>query len=101
MDRKYEVGLSFIGCTVDVIYDPADISEVTIEYEGYEPWKARPMVIGERAGKRPKLPEHLGSQPADASRLLGAAQKQHEQRQHRQARAISYTCAWNEVKGDV
>ncbi|WP_029423094.1 DDE-type integrase/transposase/recombinase [Alicyclobacillus macrosporangiidus] len=101
MDRKYEVGLSFIGCTVDVIYDPADISEVTIEYEGYEPWKARPMVIGERAGKRPKLPEHLGPQPADASRLLGAAQKQHEQRQHRQARAISYTSAWNEVKGDV
>ncbi|WP_243122238.1 DUF6431 domain-containing protein [Clostridium thermarum] len=24
--KKYEVGLSFIGCTVNVVYDPADIS---------------------------------------------------------------------------
>ena len=38
--KKYEVGLSFIGCTVDVIYDPADITELTIEYEGHTPWKA-------------------------------------------------------------
>ena len=101
MDCKYEVGLSFLGCTVDVIYDPADISEVTIEYEGHEPWRARPLVIGERAGQRPKLPEHLGPQPADASRLLDAAHKQHEQRRQQQVRAISYTSAWNEVKGDV
>ena len=101
MDRKYEVGLPFIGCTVDVIYDPADISQVTIEYEGYEPWQARPLVIGERAGHRPKLPEHLGPKPATASRLLDAAEKQHEQRKEQQARAISYTSAWNEVKRDV
>nr|WP_245975901.1 hypothetical protein [Paenibacillus prosopidis] len=25
----------FIGRTVQVVYDPADITEVTIEYEGY------------------------------------------------------------------
>ncbi|MFC5702311.1 AAA family ATPase [Cohnella faecalis] len=31
MDRKYEVGLKFIGCTVDVVYDPADTTELTIE----------------------------------------------------------------------
>lgn len=24
LDRKYEVGLPFIGCTVDVVFDPAD-----------------------------------------------------------------------------
>lgn len=51
MNRKYEVGLLFIGRTVEVIYDPADITEITIEYEGHEPWKARELVIGERAGK--------------------------------------------------
>lgn len=27
MDRKYEAGLPFIGCTVDVVYDPADITD--------------------------------------------------------------------------
>ncbi|MCL6444654.1 MAG: DDE-type integrase/transposase/recombinase [Alicyclobacillus sp.] len=101
MDQKYEVGLSFIGCTVDVIYDPADIGEVTIEYEGYEPWKAKPLTVSERTGKRPGLPQHLGPKPADGSRVLDAAQKRHEQRQQRQQRAISYTSAWKEVKGDV
>ncbi|MFD1673189.1 DDE-type integrase/transposase/recombinase [Alicyclobacillus fodiniaquatilis] len=101
MDCKYEVGLSFIGCTVDVLYDPADISQVTIEYKGHESWQAHPLVIGERAGKRPNLPDHLGPQQADSSRLLDAAQKQHEQCKEHQARAISYTSAWDEVKRDV
>jgi hypothetical protein len=41
--KKYEVGLNFIGCTVDVIYDPADTEELTIEYEGYAPWKAKQL----------------------------------------------------------
>ncbi len=101
MDRKYEVGLPFIGCTVDVIYDPADISQVTIEHEGHESWQAHPLVIGERAGLRPKLPGHLGPKPAESSRLLEAAEIQHAKRQQQQARAVSYTSAWNEVKGDV
>jgi putative transposase len=52
MDRKYEVGIKFMNCTVDVVYDPADISELTIEYEGHQPWRAKELVIGERAGKR-------------------------------------------------
>ncbi|MNC52608.1 hypothetical protein D3C81_1484400 [compost metagenome] len=34
MNRKYEVGLTVIGCTVEVVYDPADTTELTIEYEG-------------------------------------------------------------------
>lgn len=33
----YEVGLNFIDCTVDVVYDPADIEELTIQYEGHAP----------------------------------------------------------------
>lgn len=68
MGKKYEVGLSFIGCQVDVVYDPADITELTIEYEGHPPWKARELVIGERAGRRPSMPEHLGKQPVEHSR---------------------------------
>jgi len=67
-DRKYEVGLAFIGQTVDVIFDPADITELTIEYENHTPWRVRELVIGERAGKRPPLPAHLGEVPADVSR---------------------------------
>jgi len=88
--RKYEAGLSFIGCTVNVIYDPADITELTIEYEGHKPWKARQLVIGERTGKRPKLPEHLQLQPAESSRLLTAAARKNQQGKDEQAPAVSY-----------
>lgn len=88
--KKYEVGLTFIGCTVDVTYDPADTSELTIEYEGHDSWKARQLVIGERSGQRPKLPEHLTEQKTDSSRLLSAAEKKNQQRKEQQMPAISY-----------
>lgn len=99
--RKYEVGLSFIGCTVDVIYDPADTTELTIEYEGHAPWKARQLVIGERAGQRPKLPEHMTIQPAESSRLLAAASKKNQQRKVQQAPAVSYRAIRKGENGNV
>lgn len=88
--EKYEVGLTFIGCTVDVIYDPADTSELTIEYPGHAPFKAKKLVIGERAGQRPKLPDSMNVVPAESSRLLSAASKKNQQRQSQHATAISY-----------
>lgn len=88
--KKYEVGILFIGCTVDVVFDPADTNELTIEYEGYSPWKAKQLVIGERAGKRPKLPEHLTKVKTDSSRLLKAATIKNQQRREQQAPAISF-----------
>ncbi|KLU63765.1 integrase core domain protein [Desulfosporosinus acididurans] len=90
MGKKYEVGLSFIGCRVDVIYDPADISELTIEYEGHAPWKAHELVIGDRVGKRPQLPEYLQLPKTEGSRLLEAAEQKHQERRERQAPALSF-----------
>jgi transposase InsO family protein len=90
MSKKYEAGLNFIGCTVDVIYDPADISQLTIEYEGYTPWKAHELTIGRHVGKRPGLPEHLQPKSADSSRLLNAAARKNNERQTRQNSAISF-----------
>jgi hypothetical protein len=90
MSKKYEVGLNFIGCKVDVVYDPADISELTVEYEGYTPWQAKELTIGERVGKRPELPEHLTIQSADSSRLLSAATSKNKERKMRQNPAISF-----------
>jgi transposase InsO family protein len=101
MNQKYEVGLTFIGCQVDIIYDPADVSQVTIEYQDHQPWIAKPLVIGERTGKRPKLPEHLSKISADHSRLLDAAAKQHEQRKEQQAPAVSYRSVMKGAKQDV
>lgn len=90
MGKKYEVGLTFIGCKVDVVYDPADITELTIEYEGHDSWKARQLVIGQRAGKRPEMPKHLEKQPVEHSRLLTAAKDQYDERQARTIPAVSY-----------
>lgn len=87
---KYEVGLSFIGCKVDVIYDPTDTSQLTIEYEGYPSWTAKRLVIGERTGPRPKLPSHMQPHLVHSSRLLAAAEKQNKQRKTRQTPAVSY-----------
>lgn len=88
--RLYEVGLPLIGCTVRVVYDPADITMLTIEADGHESREARELVIGERAGKRPKLPEHFGTEPADTSRLLDAAGEHHKERLKQQRPAVSY-----------
>ncbi|WP_276624190.1 DDE-type integrase/transposase/recombinase [Syntrophomonas wolfei] len=88
--KKYEVGLNFIGCRVMVVYDPANIEEISIEYEGHEPFKARELVIGERTGNRPKLPEHLQPQLTESSRLLTAAARKNKQRKADQAPAVSY-----------
>jgi len=98
---KYEVGLPFIGCKVQVIYDPADITELTIEYDGHAPWKARQLVIGERAGKRPLLPEHLQLEPADSSRLLTAATHKNQQRKEQQTPAISFRAVNREDNSHV
>jgi len=88
--RKYEVGLAFIGCKVEVIYDPADSSTLTIEYEGYTPWVVKELVIGERAGTRPKMPTNHKEIKAESSRLLTAATSKNEERQTQKAHAVSY-----------
>ncbi|MNW54470.1 Integrase core domain protein [compost metagenome] len=100
MNRKYEVGLGVMGCTVEVIYDPADTTELTIEYEGRAPWRVREMVVGERAGTRPALPEHLGASLTDTSRLLEAAETRHQRRKEREAPAVTYRRVQRE-DGDV
>jgi hypothetical protein len=99
--RKYEVGLNFIGCKVSVIYDPADTSELTIEYESHEPFRVRQMVIGEHSGKRHRLPEHLLPEPADSSRLLSAAAKKNQERKKPPIPVVSYRKVRKEGEGNV
>lgn len=99
--KKYEVGILFVGRNVLVVYDPADITEITIEYEGHPPWKVRELVIGSRAGKRPELPASLQPKGTEQSRLLrGAKQKQQERNAH-QAPAVSYRSVHKEGQGHV
>jgi len=99
--KKYEVGLSFVGRTVDVLYDPTDTTVLTIEYPGHKPWTAREMVIGERSGKRPTMPEHLGTLPAESSRLLAAAADKRKDRMEQTAPAVRYDSVWRDGEDHV
>lgn len=88
--KKYEVGLNFVGFKVDVVFDPADTSELTIEFTGHKPWKVKELSIGERSGERPKLPEHMTAKPASSSRLLTAAATRNSKRRDAAPPVISY-----------
>jgi len=88
--KKYEAGLKYIGCTVGVVYDPADISEITIEYQGDEPFQVRELVIGANVGKRPKMPETLNNVKPDSSRLLAGAKKANAKRRASQKMILSF-----------
>ena len=101
MNKKYEAGLNFIGCTVDVIYDPVDISELTIEYEGHKPFKVKELIIGTRAGQRPKLPEFKQIEITEYSRLLTAAEQRNRDRKEQQVHAVSYRTLKKEESAHV
>jgi hypothetical protein len=99
MGQKYEVelGLHMIHKEVEVVYDAADISKVTIECKGMPTCTARPLIIGSHSGERPRLPEHLEAVPAKESRLLRAAEQKNTARQAIRKTAISYT----DLKPDI
>lgn len=90
-DKKYEVGLNFVGCKVEITYDPSDVTELMVDFEGYPTWKAKELVISDRAGKRPSLPEHMTKAAASKSRLLEAAKEHTKQRKEVAVKpAVSY-----------
>ncbi len=78
--KPYEVGLQFLGMKVTVVYDPADISVITVQGDSLPQVQAKERVIGQWTGPRPSLPEHLTKVPATESRLLKAAEKKHQER---------------------
>ena len=88
--KKYEVGLKYIGCTVGVVYDPLDITELTIEYQDDEPIKVRELQIGTNVGKRPKIPETFKTIKPDSSRLLAGAKKINKARRDSQKMILSF-----------
>lgn len=91
--QKYEVerGLSMIYKDVDVVYDPADISKVSIECEGFPPCSAVPLVIRSHSAGKPKLPDHLEKSEPKDSRLLAAAAVRNTERMKTRKTALSFT----------
>lgn len=90
MKYEVELGLSMIYRKVDVVYDPADISVLTIECEGFPSCRAFPLVIGSNSARKPKLPEHFEKTVPTTSRLLDAAENKNARRQAVRRTAISF-----------
>ena len=90
MKYEVELGLSMIYRKVDVVYDPADISVLTIECEGFPSCRAFPLVIGYNSARKPKLPEHFEKTVPTTSRLLDAAENKNARRQAVRRTAISF-----------
>ena len=88
--KKYEAGLKYIGCTVGVVYDPLDITGITIEYQNEKPFRVTEMVIGANVGKRPELPETLDKVKPESSRLLVGAKKANQKRRSSQKMILSF-----------
>jgi len=96
--RKYEVGVLYIGRTVDIVYDQNDISELTVEDKHFgTSFRIKELIIGEHTGPRPKLPDFMTLEKPDSSRLLDAKQQLHNERQISAVRAISYAQINNDM----
>lgn len=89
---KYEIemGLSMIHRSVDVLYDPQDISILTVECQGFPPCYARPLIVAANAAPKPRLPERLTKEAPTSSRMLSAAEKKNTEREKIRRTAISF-----------
>lgn len=99
--QKYEVGMSLVGATVEIAFDPMDCETLTVTYRDMPPFKAKPLHIGEFCGKSPVMPAHLLPKEPETSRFLDALESKHEQMKIRSAGAISFGSYRKEVDGDV
>jgi hypothetical protein len=89
--KKYEVGVVYVGRTVDVVYDATDTSVITVEDKHLNTsFRVKELTIGEHTGPRPKLPDYMTPAQPETSRLLDAKQKRYDKRQLSAKRAISY-----------
>lgn len=95
--KRYETKPSLIGHTVEISYDPAAPEQITISYQGMEPFTAVPLKIGPYCDKRPTLPASMQEQTPTTSRFLDALEVRHKQTQQQMANAISFASYRKEV----
>jgi transposase InsO family protein len=88
--EKYEVGLSFIGRSVDVHYDPSWRHEVEIHHTDHPPFKAKILTIGENCGIRAELPKSMTPIDSPSSRLLDGLNKANRTGKTKANAAISF-----------
>ena len=87
--KSYDLGVQYAGRTVDVCFDPTNITVLMIECPDLPPFQVRERKVGEHVASRPKRPEPAVK--TDHSRLLDATDKAYRVRNVDRQRAISYS----------
>jgi putative transposase len=87
LGMEYEAGIEYIGKKIDVRYDPFDISLLEVWYNGEYRKTASPLKAGEYCPRVEKVP---ASKPVTHSRLLKVYEVENENRQKRQAGALTF-----------
>ena len=99
--KKYETKPELIGFNVEISYDPAKRTELTVSYPGIEPFMAKPLEIRSFIGRPSTLPVSMKEKEPETSRLLDALEKKHREAAAAMEGAISFTAIRKEVDGNV
>ena len=99
--KKYETKPELIGFNVEISYDPAKRTELTVSYPGIEPFMAKPLEIRSFIGRPSTLPVSMKEKEPETSRLLDALEKKHREAAAALEGAISFTAIRKEVDGNV
>lgn len=99
--KKYETKPSLIGFTVEIAYDPANPSMLTVNYPGVEPFEAKPVKIGSFCDKNPTLPISMQQGAPTTSRLLDGLEKEYAESVEKLADAISFVSLRQEGNSHV
>ena len=99
--QRYEVGLAYIGRTVEVHYDPSWTEELEVVHEQSKPIIAKKLVIGRNCGATRSLPEHMRSDPPETSRMLDALKKEFDANRPATGIATMFKGYWEGANKDV
>jgi transposase InsO family protein len=96
----YEVGLAYIGLTIEIRFDASWADEVEACPAGVTPFRAKRQVISENCGVRKELPESILKE-ASTSRMLDGLKKAHDKNKSEAGVATSFREFWEEDSENV
>jgi transposase InsO family protein len=96
----YEVGLAYIGLTIEIRFDASWDGEVEACPTGVTPFRAKKQVISENCGVRKEVPESILKE-ATTSRMLDGLKKEHDKNKSETSVATSFKEFWEEDSENV
>ena len=92
----YEVGLVHIGRKIEIRFDPSWQDGIEACPEGFPPFMAKKLVIGENCGAGRSLPERMQAKAPETSRLLDALEKRNKENKSGPGVATMFKTFWED-----